>query len=97
MKYIKEIIEEVEAFQWNGTTLEDAKEFAKQIDVTDYAIGSDGIKTGFVFYNNKYRRVIEKGNYLIKNKFDPFDISLNSNWCIMNKEEFERQYIPKDC
>jgi len=97
MKYIKQITEEIEAFQWNGSTLEDAKEFAKEIGVQDYAIGSNSIKIGFIFYNHNFslggRAIISKGDYLIRKDYPSRDFY----FLIMDKEEFENQYILKDC
>ena len=96
MRYIKEVIEEIEAFQWKGLTLDDAREFAKEIGIEDYAIGSNGAKTGFIFYNHNLclggRAIISKGDYLIRKDYPSRDFY----FLIIDKEEFESQYILKD-
>ncbi len=56
----------VDAWQWNGTTLEDAKDFCKKNGLPDFHIGSYGYGTGLVIPTLEGNHLAIKGDWIIR-------------------------------
>jgi len=56
----------IEAWQWNGKTLEDARDFCRNNGLPDFPLGSNGEKTGLVIDTLEGRHIASPGDFIIK-------------------------------
>ena len=56
----------IEACQWNGKTLEDARKFCKENDLPNFIVGSRNAKVGLVIPTLEGDMIASSGDYIIK-------------------------------